>query len=558
MKRWCFRNMPRVAHERAQIEALAGEGWWTFGRWLMDGYRLAVEGTIRAGDASFPVRLVYPDQFPLVPCWVEPQDRVSRWSAHQYGDGGSLCLELRPDNWTATATGADMLRSAWHLLEAEAKGDGAAVPSAHHSGAVQAFNGVTMPVLVGAGCADRIEAGTATGLRAHRWPMQADFIPVYLSDDADAAAGRAPPSAVAIPLPAPVIDLDDAEVRAVQNVSDIAHLTDVSPTLDAFDGRLVVVRAPAGLQVFHQYGGVDTLHRRELVVLSDDAGKRSGRGDGAKTKRVALVGAGSVGSKVAESLVRSGVRELVIVDGDVMLPANLERHALDWRDVGYRKVDALERRLLAIAPDVRISTRAINLRWQLSAKNHAGNVELLTGADIIVDATGDMPTSLYLGALAAVSARPFVTVQVFEGGLGSLVARSLPGRDPSFIDGFARYRAWCDAEATAPPPSGHHAYEAFDAAGEPVIADDAAVTMAAGTAARVVLDVLDDAVDAQQPAWLLSGFKRGWVFEGLGSCVRLDVGAPADLAAGLDEAGGEAAKFILSLLPAKDDEAAHR
>jgi hypothetical protein len=558
MKRWCFGNMPRVAHERAQIEALAGEDWWTFGRWLMDGYRLAVEGTIHAGTASFPVRLVYPDQFPLVPCWVEPQDRVSRWSAHQYGDGGSLCLELRPDNWTATATGADMLRSAWHLLEAEAKGDGAAVPSAHHAGAVQAFNGLTMPVLVGAGCADRIKAGTATGLCAHRWPMQADFIPVYLSDDTDALAGRAPPSAVAIPLPALVIDLDGAKVRAVETVSDIAHLTDVSPTLDAFEGRVVVVRAPEGLHVFHQYGHVETLHRRELVMLNDDVGKRSGRSAGTRAKRVALVGAGSVGSKVAESLVRSGVRELVVVDGDVMLPPNLERHALDWRDVGYRKVDALERRLLAIAPDLRIITRAVNLRWQLSAKNHAGNVELLTGADVIVDATGDMPTSLYLGALASVSARPFLTVQVFEGGLGSLVARSLPGRDPSFIDGLARYRAWCDAGATAPPPSGHHAYEALGAEGEPVVADDAAVTMAAGTAARVVLDVLDGVVAPGQPAWLLSGFKSGWVFEGLGSCVRLDVGVPAEPADSLDEAGGEAAKFILSLVPAKDDATAPR
>jgi hypothetical protein len=558
MKRWCFGNMPRVAHERAQIEALAGEDWWTFGRWLMDGYRLAVEGTIHAGTASFPVRLVYPDQFPLVPCWVEPQDRVSRWSAHQYGDGGSLCLELRPDNWTATATGADMLRSAWHLLEAEAKGDGAAVPSAHHAGAVQAFNGLTMPVLVGAGCADRIKAGTATGLCAHRWPMQADFIPVYLSDDTDALAGRAPPSAVAIPLPALVIDLDGAKVRAVETVSDIAHLTDVSPTLDAFEGRVVVVRAPEGLHVFHQYGHVETLHRRELVMLNDDVGKRSGRSAGTRAKRVALVGAGSVGSKVAESLVRSGVRELVVVDGDVMLPPNLERHALDWRDVGYRKVDALERRLLAIAPDLRIITRAVNLRWQLSAKNHAGNVELLTGADVIVDATGDMPTSLYLGALASVSARPFLTVQVFEGGLGSLVARSLPGRDPSFIDGLARYRAWCDAGATAPPPSGHHAYEALGAEGEPVVADDAAVTMAAGTAARVVLDVLDGVVAPGQPAWLLSGFKSGWVFEGPGSCVRLDVGVPAEPADSLDEAGGEAAKFILSLVPAKDDATAPR
>ncbi|MEP6899823.1 MAG: ThiF family adenylyltransferase [Rhodanobacter sp.] len=547
--------MQRVAHEKALIEALAGEDWWTFGRWLMDGYRLAVEGIIHTRGATFPVRLVFPDQYPLVPCWVEPQDRVSRWSAHQYGDGGSLCLELRPDNWTSTASGADMLRSAHHLLEAEVKGDGATLSSAHHMGEVQAFNAGRMPVLVGAGCAERIRHGIAIGLRAHRWPMRADFIPVYLSDDVDAAAGRVRPDDAASAIPAPVIDLDAAQADAAENWSDMAQFTDASPMLVSLEGRLAIARTSGHLQVFHQYRGNDTLYRRELITLNDDAGKRSGRADGAALKRVALIGAGSVGSKVAESLVRSGVRDMVIFDGDVMLPANLERHALDWRDVGYRKVDALQRRLLAIATDLRIITRAVNLRWQLSAKNHASNVGLLTGADIIVDATGDMPTSLYLGALATVSERPFVSVQVFEGGLGSLVARSLPGRDPPYIDGHARYRAWCNAEATAPPPSGRRAYEAFDSVGEPVVADDAAVTMAAGTCARVALDVLDGAVDSQQPAWLLSGFKRGWIFEGLGSCVRLDVGilASAESDGCVDEAGGEVAKFVLSLVPVEDD-----
>ena len=41
-----------------------------------------------------------------------------------------------------------------------------------------------------------------------------------------------------------------------------------------------------------------------------------------------------MGSKLAASLARSGVRRFVLVEEDVLLPENLVRNDLDWRDVG--------------------------------------------------------------------------------------------------------------------------------------------------------------------------------------------------------------------------------
>lgn len=49
-------------------------------------------------------------------------------------------------------------------------------------------------------------------------------------------------------------------------------------------------------------------------------------------RKVSLVGCGSLGSKVATMLARAGVGRFLLVDDDLMLPHNLVRHDLDWRD----------------------------------------------------------------------------------------------------------------------------------------------------------------------------------------------------------------------------------
>src|SRR6185312_10593584 len=113
-----------------------------------------------------------------------------------------------------------------------------------------------------------------------------------------------------------------------------------------------------------------------------------------------IVGAGSVGSKMSEAILRSGVHRLTLVDGDVLLPGNLERHALDWRDIGFRKVHGLKRRLLGIAPGADVNAIDVNLNWQRSAKTHAWQVEAVAEGDVIVDATGDPATALFLAAIA--------------------------------------------------------------------------------------------------------------------------------------------------------------
>lgn len=68
-------------------------------------------------------------------------------------------------------------------------------------------------------------------------------------------------------------------------------------------------------------------------------------------KSVIIFGVGGVGSWTAESLVRSGVRHLTIVDSDRVCITNVNRQNMaTMQTVGMVKVEALRERLLAINP----------------------------------------------------------------------------------------------------------------------------------------------------------------------------------------------------------------
>ncbi len=73
-------------------------------------------------------------------------------------------------------------------------------------------------------------------------------------------------------------------------------------------------------------------------------------------KRVIIFGVGGVGSWCAESLVRSGIRHLTIVDSDRVCITNINRQLMaTTKTVGQVKVDVLKERLLSINPQAEIT-----------------------------------------------------------------------------------------------------------------------------------------------------------------------------------------------------------
>ena len=75
-------------------------------------------------------------------------------------------------------------------------------------------------------------------------------------------------------------------------------------------------------------------------------------------KRVILFGVGGVGSWCAESLVRSGITQLTIVDSDYVSVTNINRQLMaTTQTVGQVKVEALRERLLSINPAAQITAQ---------------------------------------------------------------------------------------------------------------------------------------------------------------------------------------------------------
>lgn len=76
--------------------------------------------------------------------------------------------------------------------------------------------------------------------------------------------------------------------------------------------------------------------------------------------RVILFGVGGVGSWCAETLVRTGIHHLTIVDSDVVMASNINRQLpATTLTVGQAKVEVLRERLLQINPEAKIKALAM-------------------------------------------------------------------------------------------------------------------------------------------------------------------------------------------------------
>ena len=104
---------------------------------------------------------------------------------------------------------------------------------------------------------------------------------------------------------------------------------------------------------------------------------------------VLIVGIGGVGGTALEALVRSGVKNITIIDKDVFSESNLNRQILSTRDsISLYKVDVGINRCKSINPDVNITGLKINLDEK--------NVNELEYFDYIIDACDDINAKLAL------------------------------------------------------------------------------------------------------------------------------------------------------------------
>ena len=106
-----------------------------------------------------------------------------------------------------------------------------------------------------------------------------------------------------------------------------------------------------------------------------------------KESKIAIFGIGGVGSFTAEALARTGVGNLVLIDGDVICLSNLNRqiHA-NHKTLGQAKVLAMKERILDINPEAQVET------YQMLYTSQTAADLLREDYDYVVDAI-DMVSS---------------------------------------------------------------------------------------------------------------------------------------------------------------------
>ena len=110
-----------------------------------------------------------------------------------------------------------------------------------------------------------------------------------------------------------------------------------------------------------------------------------------KKANVLIVGLGGVGGYALETLVRSGIYNLTIVDGDIVELSNLNRQIISKRDViGKPKALVAQARTLEINPDVNLKV----INEFISEDNFS--LLNIDSFDYVIDACDDLNLKLLL------------------------------------------------------------------------------------------------------------------------------------------------------------------
>jgi adenylyltransferase/sulfurtransferase len=144
--------------------------------------------------------------------------------------------------------------------------------------------------------------------------------------------------------------------------------------------------------------------------------------------RVAVLGAGGLGSPALLYLAAAGVGTIAVIDPDVVDTSNLQRqvvHGVD--DVGRLKVDSAAEAMARVNPLVDVVRHPVRL-------DSSNALTLLDGYDLVVDGTDNFATRYLVNDACVVLGIPYVWGSVFrfDGQVSVFWGRSGPGGEQQF------------------------------------------------------------------------------------------------------------------------------
>lgn len=538
---WVLNDPVRFLHERAELAQLEAEvDWLTFAwRFNADDGGLEVDLDLVIHGRTYAGRMTYPDVFPNSPPYIRPRDSSERWTIHQYGAGRSLCLQWRADNWQTFVTGADMVRSAYELLSTEQHPEQPGiVPSDHRMTEGQSMSSEVYRFVTTNGLLHALLAlppQSWTTLKTHTIlssKAKVVFVSEISTEDSAVQLIADLPSGISTYLPlfswtgngwvfksealdtgASIVSVDDL-MRVLSGsgfqidnilVKDEGSSKYKGNTIILIDSKLI------SLRVF----SIESSEQPELseyrVIMPPDQDARLPEECEQLSKvRVGIVGLGSIGSKVAISLARSGVRRFLLVDDDYLVPGNLVRHELSWAFVGVHKVNAVRDALRLVAAGVDVDVKNHRIAGQDSALNAAAALKDLANCDLLIDATANPEVFLRMAAIAKAYKKPLCWGELFASGYGGLIARARPDIDPNPL---AVRSAIYDHLATLPRAPFQQA-DGYDVELEqPLVAYDSDVGQIAVSLTRYAIDAALQRNPSQFPysAYLI-GLRQEWIF----------------------------------------------
>lgn len=546
-----------LKREREAVSALQQSAEWLAGfEWSFCGNKLCANVIIRVHEHDYELRLIYPTLFPQVPPSVFPLNASERWSGHQYGGAdGPLCLEWGPDNWHPSVTGAQILESAYKLLDienplgerdAEETAIARDAPSRHRLKPGQELRDRFSRFYLGNETLEYLNklANNAFGtirfsislrnksVLAVIQDLQPDgendvwsdsSIPKFFrgEDNGDLRTGFFFKTDYAFDV-----------VQAANNVGDLFGILQASgygtqtsiennnlkiEGLEKDSSGYLILDGDNNPHFFRLFdSGSIWKFARVKSESEKQANRTPGNLQGLSDKSVGIVGLGSAGSKIAISLARMGIRRFYLIDYDVFLPENIERNALDWNNLGEHKVDAVSEALLRLGVDFDIEVSRTDVAGQESSASVAIILDRLGKCDLVIDATADAKVFNLMAAIFSVYKKPLVWLEIYAGGIGGMIARSRPGLDPNPQTVRAAYLEFCE-QNPAPEsmrPNAANDYGSENAEGDIFTASDADVSVIAHHAARLTADTVLASEQSSYPySMYLIGLTKAWIFE---------------------------------------------
>ncbi len=160
--------------------------------------------------------------------------------------------------------------------------------------------------------------------------------------------------------------------------------------------------------------------------------------------KTVVLGAGALGSVLAETLVRAGVTDLTVVDGDVLGAGNLSRHTLSMCEIDAPKASAVAARLNLLGPNATV--RGIDSRFP---RLDSADLEHVAAAGLVIDTTG---SDAAIAGLSEAAGREEATLMSLSLSYGAQRLYAFTARGPRFpVEEFrAAIEPWATADRRNP------------------------------------------------------------------------------------------------------------